>query len=144
MFDITNMPLFAGLDERTLGRVRELGTGIRVPAGTSLGRQWRLARECMLICSGTVAVERDGEVIAQTGPGSFFGECSLLSGPGAVRTASASAITDCDVLVFSGSEFHGLVQLVPALSERIERQAIARLHADLELASLQRDLVPQE
>lgn len=141
MFEITDMPLFDGLEERTLAEIRSLSTGLRLPAGRYVGKQGGLGSECVLVCSGTVAVERDGETVAELGPGNVFGEVALLSGPGSPRTASGRTVTECDVLVFSKAEFVGLLNRAPAVAARIERLAISRLRDDLDLASRQSDAI---
>lgn len=135
MFDITDMPLFAGLDQRTLADIRNLSTGLQLSAGTSIGQQGGLGRECVLVCSGTVAVERDGETVAELGAGSVFGEVALLSGSGSLRTASGRTLTECDVLVFSKAEFAELLDRAPTVAERIERLAISRLRSVLDADS---------
>jgi CRP/FNR family transcriptional regulator, cyclic AMP receptor protein len=66
-----------------------------------------------------------GKGSAVLGPGSFFGEMSLLDqGP---RSATVRAETDMRLLVLGSREFSSLVQEVPIVAVRMMRGLAERL-----------------
>ncbi len=77
----------------------------------------------LLLTSGKVAVEKQGQTIVRLGPGSFIGEMSLLTGE--CRSATVRAITDCTGLELSKAAFKTIVAQHQDILERIS-DAIAR------------------
>jgi hypothetical protein len=69
----------------------------RVAAGTILTRQGEAGSEVYLVLDGVVRVERDGERLAEYGPGAMLGERSHLEN--GVRTATNVAVTPCRIAV---------------------------------------------
>jgi len=87
----------------------------KVKAGAELVTQGSAGDELFLLLDGILAVEVDGEAIAEMGPGAMFGERAILEG--GLRTATLRAVTTCTVAA--------------AVAEVIERsalQALARGH----------------
>jgi hypothetical protein len=72
-----------------------------LPAGTVLARQGEPGSELYLLLDGVLAVERDGEVLTELGPGAVLGERALLEG--GTRTATLSAVTPVRVAVAAGA-----------------------------------------
>jgi Cyclic nucleotide-binding domain len=68
----------------------------RVRAGTAVMTQGDEADDLVLVLDGVMAVEVDGQAVAQVGPGSLLGERSRLES--GRRTASVRAVTDCRVV----------------------------------------------
>jgi hypothetical protein len=65
----------------------------RVPAGTTIITQGDRAEGMVLLLDGVMAIEVDGQVVGEVGPGSLIGErAGLESGR---RTATVRAVTDC-------------------------------------------------
>jgi CRP-like cAMP-binding protein len=58
----------------------------------------------------------DAEV-ARLGPGDVFGEMSLLTGE--VRSATVTAVTDCDLLEIDAASFKQVILANPTVVERI-------------------------
>jgi small-conductance mechanosensitive channel/CRP-like cAMP-binding protein len=73
--------------------------------------------------------EGAGDDIARLHQGDFFGEMSLLTGE--PRTATVTAVTDCELLEIGADAFRRLVLPDPALVERITSAVTAR-RSDLE------------
>ena len=115
---------FRGLSPRTMRQIRTLATPIERPAGATLTRQGRRGVELVLVLDGTVAVERDGGVIAHRGAGDFLGEMSLL-GDG-VQTATAVVTAPVSALVVGKPDFWTLVADVPGLGEHLRRTMVER------------------
>lgn len=103
--------------ERELSRtIMRAGTkpAIRkVPEGRALVKQGDPGDTLFLLLDGVVAVEVDGEVLAQLGPGAVLGERAVLEG--GTRTSTVRAETRCRVA------------LVPA--ERLDLAALVELSA---------------
>jgi hypothetical protein len=67
----------------------------RVRAGDTLVRQGEPGTDIYLVLDGVIRVERDGERLAEYGPGALLGERAHLEG--GVRTSSLVAVTACKV-----------------------------------------------
>ena len=83
------IPLFSGVDRHGLERLGMLSDEIDVPADKVLMRQGEIGSDMMVIVSGTVAIDRDGERVNTLGAGDFFGEIALVDG--GPRTATVTA-----------------------------------------------------
>jgi hypothetical protein len=75
----------------------------RLPAGNVLVRQGEPGTEIYLILDGVVRVERDGEWLAEYGPGALLGERAHLEG--GTRTSTLVAVTPCRVASVDASQF---------------------------------------
>jgi len=71
------------------------------PAGATLMRQDAHGTDVYLVLDGVVRVERNGEVLAEYGPGAMLGERARLEG--GIRTASVVAVTPCKVASVDGA-----------------------------------------
>jgi hypothetical protein len=67
----------------------------RLPAGTVLARQGQSETHAYLILDGVIRVERDGERLAEYGPGALLGERAHLES--GTRTATLVTVTPCRV-----------------------------------------------
>jgi CRP-like cAMP-binding protein len=74
---------------------------VRVQAGTVLAHQGEVGTDVFLILDGVVRVERDGERLAEYGPGALLGERGSLEG--GARTSSNVAVTACRVATVPAS-----------------------------------------
>ena len=70
-------------------------------AGATLVRQGQPGTDVYLVLDGVVRVERDGEPLADYGPGAMLGERAHLEG--GLRTASLVAVTPCKVAAVDGA-----------------------------------------
>ena len=77
-------------------RVRRIGTG------DTLVRQDQEGTELFVLLDGVLAVEVDGEPIAEVGPGAILGERAVLEG--GRRTSTLRAVTPCKVAVAGAGE----------------------------------------
>ena len=119
---LRRLPLLADLPPAAVQRVEGLMTSVRVPAGEVLVRQGARNRQFVLVEQGTVQVTRDGQEVAQLGPGEFAGELSLL-GDG-TATATVTTLTDVVARISSRAEFDALLH--SALGGRIQAAATDR------------------
>lgn len=74
----------------------------KVRAGRNLVEQGEEGAELFLLLDGVLAVEVDGEALAELGPGAVVGERALLEG--GRRTSTLRAVTPCRVAVARGDD----------------------------------------
>ena len=75
----------------------------KLAAGHVLVRQGEPGTEVFLVLDGVIRVERDGEWLAEYGPGALLGERAHLEG--GERTATLVAVTPCRVASVDASQF---------------------------------------
>ena len=128
---LSRVPLFSGLSKKDLQDISRLTTRLNLPAGHELMHQGGLGREFVIVLEGTVDVVIDGEVVAQCGPGEFFGEIALLEGR--PRNASVVAKDDVVVDVIGRGEFSSLLNDRPEIDKKVRAAMAQRLADDAEL-----------
>jgi Cyclic nucleotide-binding domain len=74
----------------------------RVRAGDVLVRQGEPGADIYLLLDGVLRVERDGERLAEYGPGAMLGERAHLEG--GTRTSTLAAVTDCRVAAVDAAQ----------------------------------------
>jgi hypothetical protein len=92
--------------ERELSlRIMRGGVKPRIEAvkqGSTLVEQGDKGSDMYVLLDGVLAVEVNGEAVAQVGPGAVLGERALLEG--GLRTATLRALTACKVAAATGAE----------------------------------------
>jgi CRP-like cAMP-binding protein len=122
-----NVRLFSACNKRELARIASLVDEVDAPKGRVIVRQGEPGRECFVIADGKARAAIRGKGRTVLGPGSFFGEMSLLDqGP---RSATVTAETDMHLLVLGSREFSSLVNEVPTVAVRMMRGLAERLRA---------------
>jgi CRP/FNR family transcriptional regulator, cyclic AMP receptor protein len=129
---LAGCPLFKGIDAEGLAKLAELATPVDFPAGHLIARQGDIGTGFFVIVSGMVRVVRDGETVAQLGPGEFFGELSVLDRQPRNATVSAEVATSC--LALASWDFDKVLLEQPALTLAILRGVAARLREVTESA----------
>ena len=119
--------LFRGCSDKELEHIDSLGCRNDVERGTVLCRQGRIGRQAFVVLDGEATVAIDGVDVATIGPGSFFGEMSVLDGAPRVGTVTAS--TSMTVLVFAPHELEALLS-----HGRIARRMLGTVTARLRQA----------
>jgi CRP-like cAMP-binding protein len=92
------------------------------PPGSAIVTQGELGTDFFVILQGRVVVLRDGEPVAELGPGEFFGELAAIDpGPGyaLARNATVRARTSVDVGVIDEAGFGELLRTRPAFRAAI-------------------------
>lgn len=122
---LSRTQLFAGVDaaglEKIADRIRELD----VPADRVIARQGEIGTGFFVIASGMVRVVRDGETIAELGPGDFFGELSVLDGK--PRNAQVVSTEPTVCLALATWDFEAVVAEQPSVALAILRELAGRL-----------------
>lgn len=122
---LADVRLFSTCNKRELGRIASLADEVDAPKGKVIVRQGDSGRECFVITDGRARATIRGKGSTVLGPGSFFGEMSLLDqGP---RSATVTAETDMHLLVLGSREFSSLVNEVPTVAVRMMRGLAERL-----------------
>ena len=76
--ELRTVPLFESLSTDERRAIAPHADEIEVPEGTELVRQGEFAYEFFVLEDGTADVMRDGERIAELGPGDFLGEMGIV------------------------------------------------------------------
>ncbi|HEY6961573.1 MAG TPA: cyclic nucleotide-binding domain-containing protein [Gaiellaceae bacterium] len=121
------MRLFSGLSNRELERLAQWTDEASVPEGYELASQGRFAHEFFVIEDGLAEVLKDGDRIAELGPGDFFGEIGLLEADR--RTATVVARTPMQLIVMVDRAFRQMESEMPTVADRIRSAIRARLDA---------------
>ena len=124
---LRDVPFFNQLSKRELAMVAQQTDEVDIEAGSVLAREGDFGHEFFVIIDGTAEVLRGDEVIAELGPGEFFGEMALLDEER--RMATVKAISAMRVLVMTRTSFRGMDRTMPqvhaAVSEAIEKRRAA-------------------
>lgn len=114
---LRRIPLFNACNPRQIERIGMLADEVNVPDGKVLMRQGETGHDMMIVVSGQVGVERDGQRINTLGPGDFFGELALVDG--GPRTATVTAEAPARLLVVGHRDFHSLMDEFPAIAAQV-------------------------
>jgi CRP/FNR family transcriptional regulator, cyclic AMP receptor protein len=116
---LREIPLFARLGKKERREVARQGDEVEVDPGRHLVREGEFAYEFFAIEEGTAEVRRGDQLLAELGPGDFFGEMGLIGN--VTRNASVVAATPLRVMVLTGSAFRHIERELPAVSKQIRR-----------------------
>jgi cAMP-dependent protein kinase regulator len=115
-------PLLEKLDEDDRTAVAAALRRRSYPPGSAIVSQGEMGTDFFVILQGRVVVLRDGEPVAELGPGAFFGELGAIDpGPGyaLARSATVRAKTSVDVGVVDEAGFAELLRSRPAFRDAI-------------------------
>jgi CRP/FNR family cyclic AMP-dependent transcriptional regulator len=126
--------LFSACSKGELGRIASASTPLEASPGEVLAREGEPGREFFVVVDGQAAVSIGGRTVDEIGPGSFFGEMSLLDG--GPRTATVTARSPMSLLVLSKGEFDYLLDSgMPSVARKMLTAVGERLRAMDALAS---------
>jgi CRP-like cAMP-binding protein len=117
--------LFSNCTKDELRTIASLTSMKDVEQGVVLAEQGTAGREFFVVTDGSATATRNGERLAELGPGSFFGELALLDG--GPRTATVVADTAMTLLVLSRREFQSLQLSAPSVAHKMLVELGARL-----------------
>ena len=109
--------LFSPCTKKELEALASLATQVDVPAGKVLATQGQTGSEFFVIVSGKAEATRSDVPIGVLGPGTFFGEMSLLEHKPRVATVTTTEPTS--VLVLTAREFDKLVESMPSVDRKM-------------------------
>lgn len=114
---LSSIPLFAGLSHKEREQIARWADEVDVPGGYHLLDQERFPHEFFVIERGTVAVTKDGNHVADLGPGDFFGEIAILEHER--RTATVVATAPVTAIVMLARDFETMATERPEVAERV-------------------------
>ncbi len=118
------MELFSNLSRGELRRLSSMTDEIVVPRATRLIDEGAFAHEFLLITAGSAEVRRDGELVAELGPGDFAGEIGVLRD--ARRNATVEARTELTAIVMTARDLRQIAREMPSVSAKIDAAMTAR------------------
>ena len=116
--DLQSIPLFESLPRDARHLIAQHADQMEVPKGTELVRQGEFAYEFFIIETGAADVLRDGERIAELGPGDFLGEMGIVGK--VVRNASVVTTVASDVIVMTEQAFRSVARSSPDVANQIQ------------------------
>ena len=121
---LKSIPLFEEVGEEELAQIAPFATEVEVEAGRELVREGDFSYEFMAIEEGEAEVSRDGQHLADLGPGDFFGEMGLLEKT--LRNATVTAKTPVRIVTLTGCDLKRIERSVPEAIERVRATLEAR------------------
>ena len=122
-------PLFAGLNRKERQALAPRTDEIDLEQGRVIVREGEWPYEFFAIEQGTVEVRRGDQLLAELGPGDFFGEMGLVSDTR--RNASCVASSPVTVIVMTAQAFRQTSREMPEVATKI-RAAIEERCRQLE------------
>jgi cAMP-dependent protein kinase regulator len=115
---LKRIPLFSDASDDELRQVATFAESKEVSEGTEVISEGGFSRELMAIEDGTAEVTRDGEHIADLGPGDIFGEQGMLDDD--LRSATVTATSPLKLISMGHFEVKRLKRNAPDVYRRIE------------------------
>ena len=122
--ELKNIPLFADVPDDALLKVATFASLESAVEGKVIIREGGQANAFYAIEEGTVKVERDGEHIADLGPGDVFGEQALLEK--SERSATVSATSPVRLIKIDHWEIPRMRRAMPEVLEELQRKVEER------------------
>ena len=116
---LRSIPLFSGLSKKELREVARHADEVDVPEGKRLLDQGATPCEFFAIEEGSVEVRCDDDVLAQLGPGDFFGETALIER--GVRNATVTTVAPSTLMVMTPQEFRAMAATLPSVATQLQR-----------------------
>ena len=124
---LRSIALFDSLPSEARAAVAQHADELDVSEGTELARQGEFAYEFFVIEEGGAEVLRDGERIAELGPGDFLGEMGIVGK--VVRNATVRTTSPSRVIVMSEQAFRSMSRTNPDVASRITAAVEQRCQA---------------
>lgn len=107
-----------------IAKISGSGTVVHLPAGWSPIWEDTPPDKAYIILDGTVSVRRDGEEVAQAGPGDIIGEAAILNQK--LRNASIVALTPLELIHLTPEALQRLAVEMPTFQQALEKVAAER------------------
>jgi small-conductance mechanosensitive channel/CRP-like cAMP-binding protein len=123
---IRSVEIFAALGDEERAELVRAAKIQMYAAGEVIVRQHDAGQSMFVVASGEVVVSLDAprREVARLRRGDFFGEMSLLAGD--PRTATVTAVTDCELVEITINAFRRFVMANPAAVDQISAAAATR------------------
>ncbi len=116
---LKRIPLFSDASDEELRQVAAFAQSKEVPEGEVVLEEGGFSRELLAIEDGTAEVTREGEHIADLGPGDVFGEQGMLDDE--MRSATVTATSRLKLIALGHFEVKRLEKDAPGVYRSIEQ-----------------------
>ncbi len=116
---LKSIPLFQTVPDEELRQLAPFANEASVEEGRELVREGDFSYELWAIEEGEAEVLRDGEHLADLGPGDFFGEIGLLEKD--LRTATVVARTPMRLITLTGWDLKRMERTMPEAVARVRK-----------------------
>ena len=123
------IPLFTGLNRKERRALAPRADEVQLEDGRVMVREGEWPYEFFAIEEGTAEVRRGDQLLAELGPGDFFGEMALVGDTR--RNATVVATSPLTVVVMTGQAFRQTARELPEVGAKI-RAAIEERGRHLE------------
>jgi CRP/FNR family transcriptional regulator, cyclic AMP receptor protein len=114
---LKKIPVFADLSDEETRYVAQLAAEVSVEAGKELVREGDYSYDVLAIEEGTARVERDGQTVAELGPGDVLGEMGVLER--SQRNATVVATSPMLLVTLTGWDIRRLQRTAPHAVEHL-------------------------
>ena len=116
---LKSIPLFEEVGDEELAQIAPFASEVSVDADRVLVREGDFSYEFIAIQEGSAEVTREGEHVAELGPGDFFGEVGLLEKT--LRNATVMAKTPMRLIALTCWDLKRVERTAPEAIERIRK-----------------------
>ena len=116
---LKRIPLFSDASDEELKQVAAFAQSKEVPEGEAILEEGGFSRELLAIEDGTAEVTREGEHLADLGPGDVFGEAGMLDDE--MRAATVTATSRMKLISLGHFEVKRLKKNAPGVYRSIEQ-----------------------
>jgi CRP-like cAMP-binding protein len=117
--DLRSVPLFERLDDAALRELAVWLNEVKVEGGKHLVDEGDYAYDLFVILDGNAEVTREGDQLAELGPGDFFGEMGVLSEEGR-RSATVVSKTPMKLLTLATYDVDRMKKKAPEMLDRLK------------------------
>ena len=121
---LKDLPLFSSLGKGELRNIASHTDEVDMREGEALLHQGDFAYEFMVIVDGKAQVIRDGDQVAELGPGDFLGEIAALDK--GHRNASVVASSEMTVVVMTAQDLRHIAREMPDVDAQLRAAARER------------------
>lgn len=121
---LKNTPLFNDVPEAKLAKVATFASLESAVEGKTIIREGGYSNDFYVIEEGTATVEREGEHLADLGPGDFFGEQGLLEKQ--ARSATVTSTSPIRLIKIEHWELSRMKQAMPEVVEELRKKVEER------------------
>ena len=122
---LKNVPLFSTMPPDTIAWVAEAADETSCPSGETIFGKGSEGDSMYVIADGSVRIHDGDKTLASLPQGAFFGELSILDGE--TRSATATAETDCLLLVIRQDSFRRILSKQFDVTENLLKILVRRI-----------------
>ena len=124
---LKSLPLFESVSDEDLAKISPFVSEVSVSEGKHLVEEGDYAYEFMAIEEGRAEVRRGDQVLAELGPGDFFGEMGLIDSER--RNATVTAKTPLRLITLDRWDMRRLEKAIPSAAAKIHEVVEKRRNA---------------